>query len=105
MVTMSQAVKEAFGEGGGAQRGPRRCRRRPSRPSRHRLAWQDTRATDGTSNMLRNTETPSTMLDRILLSRVFQSWTYQRCTASTRSRISCAVVLSTRSRSCVIVCC
>ena len=43
------------------------------------------------------------MLDRILLSRVFQSWTYQRFTASTRSRISCAVVLSTRSRSYVIV--
>ena len=66
-------------------------------------AGQNTRATDGRSNMLRNTDTPSTMLDRILLSRVFQSWTYQRCTASTRSRISCAVVLSTRSRSYVIV--
>ena len=44
------------------------------------------------------------MLDRILLSRVFQSWTYQRLTASTRSRISCALVLSTRSRVCVMWC-
>ena len=43
------------------------------------------------------------MLDRILLSRVFQSWTYQRLTASTRSRISVVLALSNRSRSYVIV--
>ena len=39
------------------------------------------------------------MLERILLSRVFQSWTYQRLTASTLSRISIAVARSNRSRS------
>ena len=43
------------------------------------------------------------MLDRILLSRVFQSWTYQRLTASTLSRISVVLALSYRSRSYVIV--
>ena len=44
--------------------------------------------------MLKNTDTPSTMLERILLSRVFQSWTYQRFTASTRSRMSLTASLS-----------
>ena len=42
------------------------------------------------------------MLDRILLSRVFQSWTYQRLTASTRSRMSFAPSLSVRSIRCPI---
>ena len=74
--------------------GRRRCRASGA-------GGQNTRATLGKSNMLRNTETPSTMLDRILLSSVFQSWMYQRCTASTRSRISWALALSARSRSCV----
>ena len=39
---------------------------------------QNTFATSGISNMERNTETPSTIEDLILLSRACQSWTNQR---------------------------
>ena len=51
-------------------------------------AGQNTFATSGISNMERNTETPSTIEDLILLSRACQSWTNQRLTASTRSLVS-----------------
>ena len=49
---------------------------------------QNTLATSGISNMERNTETPSTIEDLILLSRFCQSWTNQRLMASTRSLVS-----------------
>ena len=51
-------------------------------------AGQKTFATSGISNMDRNTETPSTIEDLILLSRVCQSWTNQRLMALTRSLVS-----------------
>ena len=84
--------------------GPVACRVRAGcRPVR---AGQNTRATSGKSNIERNTDTPSTMLVRILVSRVFQSWLYQRLTASTRSRRSVVPASSVRSMAYLdVVCC